>query len=119
MTQQLVIERWLPEAISNGSHGHWSVKRAKLREAQDMAYASAREAGWQRIDGKVHLAIHYVFPDRRRRDLDNLVARSKGVIDGLKEHFFEDDSMDVLTLEVSAAVEPKRKALVVTLEARP
>lgn len=114
----LTINNWLPEQISNGSHGHWSTRQKKLEHAAALVWVEARAAGLKAVPGKVHVHVHFVFPEKRRRDVDNLTARCKGVLDGLKRGFIDDDSMDVMTLEVSAEVERGRKALVVTLEAR-
>jgi len=110
-----VIENWLPEPIANGPHGHWSVKAKKLAEARRHAFYYAKQAGWRSIQTKARLEITYVFPCRRRRDTDNLYARSKGVIDGIKTFLIDDDT-EHLELFVKAEVQPGRKATILTLE---
>ncbi len=54
---------------------------------------------WERA----HLDITYVASDKRRRDLDNLIACTKPWIDGLVGTVIKDDSAD--RLELSARYE--------------
>ena len=54
---------------------------------------------WERA----HLDITYVASDKRRRDLDNLIASTKPWIDGLVGTVIVDDSAD--RLEISARYE--------------
>jgi crossover junction endodeoxyribonuclease RusA len=49
----------------------------------------------------VHL--HFVPPDRRRRDLDNLIASMKAGLDGLADALGVDDSRWKLSAEAPAA----------------
>ena len=51
-----------------------------------------RKAGLSKISaGKAHLTLRYLPPDRRRRDLDNLLAASKWAIDAISESIGLDD----------------------------
>jgi Holliday junction resolvase RusA-like endonuclease len=108
------IEGWLPEAIANGAHGHWAVKAKKLADARRHAFWHVTEARWKGIKTKARLEITYVFPNRRRRDTDNLFARSKGLVDGVK-HLLVDDDTEHLELLVRAEVQHGRKATILTL----
>lgn len=116
MKQVLTIEGWLPEQVANGTHGHWATRKKKHDIAKKTAWAYATHAGWQRIDGKARLTITYVFSQKRRRDIDNLVARSKGLIDGIKPFLVDDDS-EHLELVVRAEVRPGEKGVRMELEA--
>lgn len=81
------------------------------------------------MPGKVRLTIVLVYPRKYRVDADNLVAKCKGLIDGLKcpgmgrdcvkfhhKGFFYEDSTVWLELVVRAEVEPGVKATRITLE---
>ena len=104
--QTCEIAGWLPDPIANGPHGHWSQKAKKLRIARQTVWGSVKHAGWLPVQGKAHLEITYVFPQKRRRDVDGLVARSKGVIDGIVDAgVLADDSIEHLELTVRAVVE--------------
>jgi Holliday junction resolvase RusA-like endonuclease len=131
MKQTLTITDWHPTVNPNrnSSRGaHWAVARKKHRIDRDMAWASARQAGWEFMSGKVRLEIVFVYPRTVRVDADNLVARCKGLIDGLKSRdhpqaghgsrggFFEDDDTTHLDLHVSARVEKGVKATEISLE---
>lgn len=113
--QRLAIVGWHPAQVANGSHGHWATRKKHHDEAAGMAWAHAQRAGWSRVTSRARLRLTYVFPQQRRRDIDNLVARSKGFIDGLKP-WLVDDSTDWLLLQVNAEVSPGIKALRVELE---
>lgn len=65
---------------------------------------------------KVKVSIHYIFPDKRRRDLDNYSG--KFLLDPLVEMgVLEDDNYAVLcNLNLSAECKPKIKKTVVQIE---
>jgi Holliday junction resolvase RusA-like endonuclease len=109
--QRCVVEDWLPPPMVNGtaSRRHWAFYYRSSKSAQKTVWATAKHAGWVKIQTKAHLTITLIFPQKRRRDTDNLYARCKSLIDGLKD-FIVDDSTDWLELEVRERVEPKRKA---------
>jgi hypothetical protein len=132
--QTIAIEGWRPEQIANSSHGHWSVRQKKLSIAQATVWAAAMQAGWRFVPGRVRLTITLVFAQERRRDTDNLYARVKGCVDGLRTHrvrrvngiklprpvvrlgWFSDDSADVLDLVVKAEVSREWNGTRITLE---
>jgi crossover junction endodeoxyribonuclease RusA len=130
MTGTLRIELpWPPEALSpNGSHGHWAKKRdAKKRyrhacETATLLVTRGRKA----MDVALRVHLQFVPPDRRSRDVDNLVARMKSGLDGIATALQIDDglfrierpeilapartkieAMVVLTLSVDAEVNPR------------
>jgi hypothetical protein len=133
--QRLTIRCWHPTTNPNGSNskGHWSTIRRRHDVDRDMAWASARQAGWVFVPGKVRLTITFVYPRKYRIDADNLAARCKGLIDGLNSAartqkiggtmvrtlgpgFFTDDSTEWLDLHVDATVERGVKETRLTLE---
>lgn len=99
--QTVTIDDWLPTMNANGSHGHWASSRRAHHDDQETVWVSCKHAGWQRFDGKVRVRITLYFPQQRRRDIDNLFYRCKGVIDGVKE-FCVDDSSEWMELTVAA-----------------
>ena len=106
MTTKLVITDWLPGPLSNGQHGHWSTRQKKLQNAQTMVWASAKYARLTPVADRARLTITLVFPNRRRRDTDNLYARVKGCVDGLvRGGWIVDDDTEHLDLQVQAVVE--------------
>jgi hypothetical protein len=85
--QSLTIKDWHPRTNVNGDNArrHWSVIRRNHDIDRDMAWASAKQAGWVFVSGRVKLTITLVYPRKYRVDADNLAARCKGLIDGLKQ----------------------------------
>ena len=115
MIQTLLITGWVPEQLANGPQGSWRATWRKKKDAAEIAYVYARQEHWKFMAGKVRMVIAYTFPQKRTRDYDGLVSRSKGLIDGLKGRFFTDDDLDHLDLVVKAEVIPGIKATRVTL----
>lgn len=64
---------------------HWGATHASKTKARDAAYFLTMQA--QAQGGKVTaprtLELVYIAPDKRRRDLDNLLASSKQNVDGI------------------------------------
>lgn len=120
MKQTVVIQDWLPTMSANRSHDHW----AKIRKAHQIdsqtAWASAKYAGWQLFKGRVRVTITLYFASNRRRDIDNLYARVKGCVDGIKQFCF-DDSSEWMELKVNAqpALIRGRRATEITMETLP
>jgi len=105
-----VIPHWLPDPVLNGSRQrHWASLRKQALVAQRRTWEFATAAGWKRQTGKVKLTVTLVFDVRRRRDTDNLYARAKHCVDGLKGSFFEDDDTEHLELHVLAEHGPVRE----------
>jgi hypothetical protein len=116
--QELVIKDWLPDALTNGPRGHWSVYQKKLKAAQTMVWAEAKHQGLKPITGRARVTITLVFGVERRRDRDGLFSRVKGLLDGLvKGGWLVDDSLAWLDLDVRAEVQKGVKETRITLEA--
>ncbi len=102
MKQSLIIPNWHPAQAINGPKGlHWSAAKARHESEAQIAYVAARLAKWVFLEGRVQLNVTFVYPRHYKPDQDNLTARLKGVIDGLKMHFFTDDSMDFLYIHMN------------------
>ena len=133
--QWCTIEDWHPTTNPNQRTSHWSVGRKRHYVDAQTAWATAKQAGWVFIAGKVRLTVTLVYKKKPLPDHDNAVARCKGIVDGLRNHpspwikprpgypmlsgllgFFEDDSPEWLELEVRAVVEPGVKATRLELE---
>lgn len=125
-----------PQRLNSQSKRHWAVIQAEHDEAAYLAYRWARINGWKHIEGRVRLTITLVYPRHYRTDADNLHARCKGLLDGLKDQparkvrrgagyvilpaerrFFEDDCTDVLDLQVRTRVEKGERYTEMELEA--
>ena len=94
---------WPPKELSPNSRGHWAKKAKeakKYREVARIAVLEIREVAlidvlenWIRANGAgITLEITFYPPDRRRRDLDNLIASMKPALDGIADALGVDDS---------------------------
>lgn len=117
MKQSVVIHDWLPTMSANRSHDHWSKVRKAHQIDSETAWASAKFAGWHLYKSRVRVTITLYFASNRRRDVDNLYARVKGVVDGIKA-FCVDDSAEWMDLIVAAqpSLIPGRKGTEIVME---
>lgn len=133
VVQRCVITDWHPTVNPNQRTNHWSVARKRHDIDAQTAWATAKQAGWAFVPGKVRLTIVLVYKKRPLPDQDNLVARVKGCVDGLRDvqmaaiqkghmdpragrGFFHDDSPEYLELVVRAEVRPEVKCVELELE---
>ena len=82
----------LPPSLNTYRNIHWG-KRRKIqklwREYVFMEWLKLKKPTYEAI----HITLHFLFPDRRQRDLDNYIATgSKLIGDALKGYFIPDDS---------------------------
>lgn len=95
--------------------GHWARRARAVADYKE-------DCGWllrdQRnklptlpLTGPIHVTLTFVLPDRRRRDLDNLIAAAKPALDALASVLKVDDSRFELT--ASRMVDQGQAALLV------
>jgi len=85
---------WPPSALrpNASSPGAWRYKQAAAKAYKADCAIACRAAGLRRLEAsKAHLTLRFLPPDRRRRDLDNLLASSKWLIDAVSEAIGVDD----------------------------
>ncbi len=73
---------------------HWAATHVAIAQARDGAYRAARHAMAGKvfaIDGRTPMRVTFVAPDRRSRDLDNLLAACKPHVDGIAQALGIDD----------------------------
>lgn len=87
-----MILPWPPSTLKpNGSHGHWTKKSSAAKKYRADCLWLAKAAKIPKPFGGVELVICFHPPDRRRRDLDNLLASFKYGIDAISEAIGIDD----------------------------
>lgn len=93
------------KGLSPNHRVHWSVK-ARAKASLRAAWAwEATKQGVCKIDAD-HLAVSLTFypPDRRPRDVDNMLASCKAGLDGLADVLGVDDRKWSLSLAVADEV---------------
>lgn len=89
---------WPSSELSPNARGHWSrlarAKKAYRTRCRALAGAGAPllSEALQRLPESLDVALVFVPPDRRARDLDNLLAAMKSGLDGLADALGVDDS---------------------------
>ena len=84
MTFSITIPRLPPAECSPNSRVHWRAKGEAVAIAKDEAIAAVREMGWNSPPIQLALInVSWGVKDKRKRDTDNFVARTKPFIDGI------------------------------------
>ena len=94
---------WPPKELSPNARVHWAKKAKKANEYRWFCSIKARAGWWTKLNKNasppISLAITFHPPDRRRRDLDNMLASIKAGIDGIADALGVDDQHFSLRLE--------------------
>lgn len=87
---------WPSRDLHPNSRVHWRRRAKAAKAARTQAHLLSLEAGWRRgavpAEGRLHLWIDFIPPDRRRRDDDGLLAAFKPWRDGIADALGIDDN---------------------------
>jgi crossover junction endodeoxyribonuclease RusA len=92
---------WPPAACSPNKRVHWSKKARATKRYRADCHLLAMQAGITAPAGELLVVMEFVPPDARRRDLDNLLAACKGLLDGIADALKVDDRCFVPQLRMS------------------
>lgn len=100
----------------NGKHWTSTVARkdGQKRDAHILTNAALVNAGHQEWPEHIPLSLLYLAPDKRHRDLDNLLAASKALIDGMAQALGVDDKRFKPIL-IDSVLGPKEGALIAAI----
>lgn len=93
-----------PSLSPNRKHGrHWGgVHTAKVKRRTDAHYltlTAMKQSMWIPLSGPLAVSLTFHAPDKRRRDLDNLLAALKQDFDGISQALgIDDQHFNPLTL---------------------
>ena len=105
----------LPDSKLNpNARLHYMLLHKAKREAKEEAYVIAKKGGVpDKPYHRVHINITYVSTDKRRRDMDNLLASTKPTIDGIvTAGVIEDDSVFNVSYSLYYEVGDKTKTII-------
>lgn len=82
---KMIILPWPSSKLNPNQRVHFAVKAKIAAEHKSISYYAAKPDSFSRIipDGKIPLLIIFYAPDRRGRDLDNLLSSCKSFLDGI------------------------------------
>lgn len=97
----------------NGKHWTSTVysKSAQKTESYACTLEALQQTGPQEWRETIPLSLLYMTPDKRHRDLDNLLAASKALIDGMAQALGVDDKR-FRPIMIDAALGPKEGGLI-------
>jgi len=88
----LIIRLPFPDAalFPNRKNGkHWTttsaIKTAQNKDSFYITKASMNAVGPQEWSDHIPLSLTYIMPDKRHRDMDNCLAASKAILDGMAD----------------------------------
>ena len=90
---------WPDRVLSPNSRAHWSRRAKAVKAARTQAYWLAHMGMIELPDGPVPVRVVFHPPDKRGRDLDNMLASCKVYLDGISDAYGVNDARFVLTLE--------------------
>ena len=107
---------WPPVALWPNRRVHWN---AKAREASNYRHAAfysvnPKDAKAFRATETIPVSVTFCPPDKRRRDLDNMLAAIKAGLDGIALALDVDDAAFAPTLHRGPVT--KRGAVIVEIE---
>lgn len=84
---------WPPSALSPNARGHWGIKARHAKKYRRDARILCLAQGLRALSAEaLSLRITFNPPDRRARDIDNMIASAKAGLDGLADATGVDDS---------------------------
>lgn len=99
---------WPPSILSPNQRPHWAELARAKKAYRTECYMQARIAGittqWLAGAPRAHVSLTFYPPDRRGRDVDNMLASMKAGLDGLADALGLDDRHFRLTLDVAAQI---------------
>jgi hypothetical protein len=107
---------WPDRPLWQNWRGHWGTRQRATRYARNDAWLAAIAAKAPKCAG-ARLKFEFVPPDSRKRDLANVIAATKPIIDGIADAIAEgeDSGFRCVWPEEFAAPE-KPGAIIVTIE---
>ena len=96
--------------------GHWKTKAEPTKRARQESCFLARMSNAAPLTGKVLVDYRFSVPDRRRRDMANMVQSCKPIIDGVVDSgLIQGDHWEVLGIGEVSVVVMKAKCVNVEL----
>ena len=96
---------WPPRELSPNGRTHWAKKAKAAKAYRLVCFYLAKEAKVTAPkEGPINLHIEFVPPDRRQRDLDNMLASTKNLLDGLAQALGVNDKRFTLALSVDDGI---------------
>lgn len=116
MTQHMTVSLpWPSRILSPNSRSHWAEKAKAAAKARRDSCLLCQAAGVRALPwDRMQVELIFCPPDKRPRDLDNMLASAKSLLDGVADATGVDDSAWSLTLTRGQPVKGGEIIVVVT-----
>jgi crossover junction endodeoxyribonuclease RusA len=96
---------WPPKYLSPNSRVHWAKKAKSAKKYKADCFFLAKNAGLVEVNSKkIDVHIDFYAPDKRRRDIDNLIASIKNGLDGIADAIKVDDHCFVIAANLNEKI---------------
>jgi crossover junction endodeoxyribonuclease RusA len=111
---------WPPSELSPNKRQHWTKKSAAVAKYRELCHQTALMQAYRQTlrAAPYRVTILFVAPDRRRYDVDNLLARLKSGLDGVCDALKIND-VQFRTIVIRRAVGIKVGSVDVVIEEDP
>ena len=111
---KIELEHLPDHRLSPNARLHYMLLYKAKREAKEEAFVIAKKRGVpDKPYHRVHITITYASTDKRRRDMDNLMASTKPYIDGLVvAKVIKDDSVFNVSYSLYYEVGDKARTII-------
>ena len=91
--EYLVRLPWPPAVLSPNARAHWARRSTAAKKYRADACLLSQSQGCRALDAdRLTVEVTFYPPDKRRRDMDNLLAQIKSGLDGIADATGVDDS---------------------------
>ncbi|MAH47004.1 hypothetical protein CMI37_14350 [Candidatus Pacearchaeota archaeon] len=116
---QIVYPGLPPKELSPNARVHWSRKHAVGIDVQNDIVLLLLEQGWSKPPlERAVVRFKLGLPDKRRRDMDNLIASCKPLLDALSGRVIVDDRIGLIEVEYSWFESPGQPQVIIEIEER-
>ena len=104
-----IILPWPPKELSPNARLHWAEKAKLVKIWRKVGWTETNISG-VKITGTGMIDLHITFnpPDKRRRDMDNMLSSAKSLLDGVADALGVNDGRFQLHLLVGEVVKKGR-----------
>ena len=103
----MILLDWPPRTLSPNARAHWATKAHAVKSYREHAWVMALAAGVSiPASGTIRITITFRPPNKRRRDIDNMLASIKAGLDGIATALACDDSRFEITMRRGDVLRP-------------
>lgn len=95
---------WPPKELNPNARTHWAAKARITKSTRTAAAWLTKASGEKAGEGRIDLHVTFCPPDKRKRDMDNMLSSAKSLLDGVADGLGCNDNQFRMTLEVGPVI---------------